>query len=138
MTIGNQSLSDIFVKEKLREISNNFLEFSKFLINNFGIYINSEVSLLDCDGRFDLVSYVHDGSVYTDKKQILMNLLRGITRHSSNPDHNICISRVCGRATENKLISDGSPRGNFYRKQLLFSFKKRISKVNTIFIKHLG
>ncbi len=70
MTIGNQSLSDIFVKEKLREISNNFLEFSKFLINNFGLYINSEISLLDCDGRCDLVSYVHDGSIHTDKKQI--------------------------------------------------------------------
>ena len=27
--------------------------------------------------------------------------------------------------TENQVMSDGSPRGEFYRKQLLFSFKKR-------------
>lgn len=27
--------------------------------------------------------------------------------------------------TENQVVSDGSPRGDFYRKQLLFSFKKR-------------
>lgn len=26
---------------------------------------------------------------------------------------------------ENQVVSDGSPRGEFYRKQLLFSFKKR-------------
>ena len=27
--------------------------------------------------------------------------------------------------TENQVMSDGIPRGDFYRKQLLFSFKKR-------------
>ena len=27
--------------------------------------------------------------------------------------------------TKNGLMSDGSPRGDFYRRQLLFSFKKR-------------
>ena len=32
---------------------------------------------------------------------------------------------VCGGTTEKGLMSDGSPRGDFYRKQLLFSFKKR-------------
>lgn len=30
-----------------------------------------------------------------------------------------------GGTTEKGLVSDGSPRGDFYRKQLLFSFKKR-------------
>lgn len=30
-----------------------------------------------------------------------------------------------GGTTENQVVSDGSPRGEFYRKQLLFSFKKR-------------
>jgi len=32
---------------------------------------------------------------------------------------------VCGGTTENQVMFDGSPRGDFYRKQLLFSFKKR-------------
>ena len=32
---------------------------------------------------------------------------------------------MCGGTTEKGLMSDGSPRGDFYRKQLLFSFKKR-------------
>ena len=30
-----------------------------------------------------------------------------------------------GGTTENQVMSDGSPRGDFYRRQLLFSFKKR-------------
>ena len=30
-----------------------------------------------------------------------------------------------GGTTEKGLMSDGSPRGDFYRKQLLFSFKKQ-------------
>ena len=33
--------------------------------------------------------------------------------------------RVRSGTTENGLMSDGTPRGDFYRKQLLFSFKKR-------------
>lgn len=32
---------------------------------------------------------------------------------------------MCGGTTEKGLVSDGSQRGDFYRKQLLFSFKKR-------------
>ena len=32
---------------------------------------------------------------------------------------------VRGGTTENQIVSDESPRGNFYRKRLLFSFKKR-------------
>ena len=32
---------------------------------------------------------------------------------------------MCGGTTEKGLVSDGSPIGDFYRKQLLFSFKKR-------------
>ena len=32
---------------------------------------------------------------------------------------------MCSGTTENQVVSDGSPRGDFYRKQLLFSFKKR-------------
>jgi len=31
---------------------------------------------------------------------------------------------VRGGTTENRLVSDGSPMDGFYRKQLLFSFKK--------------
>jgi len=29
-----------------------------------------------------------------------------------------------GGTTENQVVSDGSQRGDFYRKQLMFSFKK--------------
>lgn len=32
---------------------------------------------------------------------------------------------VRGGTTEKELMPDGTPRGDFYRKQLLFSFKKR-------------
>lgn len=32
--------------------------------------------------------------------------------------------RVRSGTTENGLMLDGAPRGDFYRKQLLFSFKK--------------
>ena len=42
--------------------------------------------------------------------------------------HHFCLLKargVRGGTTEKGLVSDGSPRGDFYRKQLLFSFKKR-------------
>ena len=32
---------------------------------------------------------------------------------------------VRGGTTKNQVMSDGGPKGDFYRKQLLFSFKKR-------------
>lgn len=32
---------------------------------------------------------------------------------------------MCGGTTENQVVFDGSPRGDFYRKQLLFSFEKQ-------------
>lgn len=38
--------------------------------------------------------------------------------------------RVRSGTTEKRLVSDGTPRGDFYRKQLLFSFKKRNKQSN--------
>ena len=32
---------------------------------------------------------------------------------------------MCSGTTEKGLVSNGSPTGDFYRKQLLFSFKKK-------------
>ncbi len=48
--------------------------------------------------------------------------ISGFTRH------HFCLlkaRRVRSGTTENQVMSDGSPRGDFYRRQLLFSFKKR-------------
>lgn len=42
--------------------------------------------------------------------------------------HHFCLLKARGvrsGTTEKGLVSDGTPRGDFYRKQLLFSFKKR-------------
>ena len=52
--------------------------------------------------------------------------LRQGTNGSSR--HHFCLLKargVRGGTTEKGLMSDGSARGDFYRKQLLFSFKKR-------------
>lgn len=60
VVIGKISLVEMFTKEKMNEISNNFIEFSKLLVYNLGLIINEDAYLFDCDGRDDLVSYVYD------------------------------------------------------------------------------
>lgn len=60
VVIGKTSLVEIFTKEKMNEISNNFLEFSKLLVYNLGLNINENAYLFDCDGRDNLVSYVYE------------------------------------------------------------------------------
>lgn len=47
------------------------------------------------------------------------------TQNQKERNSRIKARGVRGGTTENQIVSDESPRGNFYRKRLLFSFKKR-------------
>ena len=47
------------------------------------------------------------------------------TQNQKERNSRIKARGVRGGTTENGLLSDGSPIGDGYRKQLLFSFKKR-------------
>lgn len=66
-----------------------------------------------------------------EKADLKAPFLRKITLRqgtSRSCEHQKCRLKARGvrsGTTENRLVSDGSPRGDFYRKRLLFSFKKR-------------
>lgn len=68
------------------------------------------------------------------KADLKAPFLRKITLRqgtSRSCEHQKCRLKACGvrgGTTEKGLMSDGSPRGDFYSKQLLFSFKKRNKK----------
>ena len=51
-------------------------------------------------------------------------LRQGTSRSCEHQKCRLKARGVRGGTTENQVVSDGSPRGDFYRKQLLFSFKK--------------
>lgn len=62
---------------------------------------------------------------YCDPLSRKISFRQGLNRFTR---HRFCLLKARGvrsGTTENGLMSDGSPRGDFYRKQLLFSFKKR-------------
>ena len=73
------------------------------------------------DSCVNLNGDIIDVNLYYVKLERVVSKLNFCEVH--NPIHEA--RGVCGGTTAKGLMSDGSPKGDFYRKQLLFSFKKR-------------